>query len=257
VKNLHPKVPVKLDAIYQNRDLVALYDALNPAGTDTAFYEKIAEDANAILDIGCGTGLLTARLAQQGKDVTGIDPALEMLTIARQRPAGTLVNWQQGDARSLSLGRTFDLVIMTGHVFQVFPGNQDALAALTTAFNHLSPGGKLVFESRNPKIQSWRDWTPEKTRKTIYLADIGDVTVEHDLQSVDGEYVTFQTRHYFPGTPTPQVITSHSTLRFMDRDSMTNLLIKAGFGTITWLGTWQGDPVQENSPELIAIAVRE
>ncbi|OSQ40906.1 class I SAM-dependent methyltransferase [Thalassospira mesophila] len=245
-----------LDKIYQNRNLVALYDALNPAGADTAFYEKMAQDADSVLDIGCGTGLLTARLAQLGKDVTGVDPATEMLAIARQRPAGARVNWHQGDAGSLSLGRKFDLVIMTGHVFQVFQSDQDALAALTTAFHHLAPGGKLVFESRNPEIRGWQDWIPEKTRKTVTVADIGDVTIEHDLQSVAGEYVSFETRHYFPGKAKPNVLTSHSTLRFMDRDTIANLLATAGFDTVTWRGTWQGDPAQDDSPELIAIAVR-
>lgn len=247
---------MKLDAIYQNRDLVALYDALNPAGADTAFYENMAKDARSVLDIGCGTGLLTARLAQQGKHVTGIDPAAEMLAIARQRPAGELVTWHQNDATSLQLGRKFDLVIMTGHVFQVFQSNEDALAALTTAFNHLCPGGKLVFDSRNPKVCGWKNWIPEKTRKTVSITNIGDVTVEHDLKSVQGEYVTFETRHYFPGTSTASPLINQSTLRFQNQESIANLLANAGFSTVTWRGNWDGEPVHDNSPELITVARR-
>ena len=242
------------DAIYQNHQLVALYDALNPAGADTAFYEKIAKNAPSVLDVGCGTGLLTVRLAQQGKDVTGLDPAEEMLAIARKRPAGELVTWLQGDARSLTLDRTFDLVIMTGHVFQVFLSNQDIKAVFTNIFSMLAPGGKLVFETRNPAAKPWLNWNPEKTRKTINLENIGPVTIEHDLQWIEDDKVCFHTHHYFPKTTSP--MTNESILRFAAQNDIEDLLSECGFSSLHWQGDWDGSPVTDDSPELIVQATR-
>ena len=57
--------------------LVALYDTLNPFGDDSEFFCKQAEELSAktIIDLGCGTGLLTVELAKRGHQMTGIKPS--------------------------------------------------------------------------------------------------------------------------------------------------------------------------------------
>src|SRR5215831_10422773 len=52
---------MKLDRHYTDPRLVELYDLENPRGVDTDFYIRLAAelDAHRILDLGCGTGLLT------------------------------------------------------------------------------------------------------------------------------------------------------------------------------------------------------
>lgn len=66
-----------LDLHYVDPRLVALYDLENQRGADTDFYLNLAAELDAcrILDLGCGTGLLTHELATTGRKVTGIDPA--------------------------------------------------------------------------------------------------------------------------------------------------------------------------------------
>ena len=48
--------------------MVAIYDLLNPLAADSAFYLELAAElaATSIIDIGCGTGLLTCELAKRG-----------------------------------------------------------------------------------------------------------------------------------------------------------------------------------------------
>src|SRR5437588_1631864 len=77
--------------------LVAIYDSLNPYLPDRqpGFYVGLAAELGAveIVDLGCGTGLITRELARLGYRVTAVDPAPAMLDIARQRPYGDRVRW--------------------------------------------------------------------------------------------------------------------------------------------------------------------
>lgn len=242
------------DDIYTNRDLTALYDALNPARDDTEFYLHIAGPAKRILDLGCGTGLLACMLSARGHNVTGVEPAGEMLDIARHRKGGGGVTWIEGDARLLKLEQSFDLVIMTGHVFQVFLTDDDVRAVFKTAFEHLGKGGRLIFESRNPLAKAWEDWTPERTGKTISVEGVGEVTVQHRLISVDADLVSFATDHTFHRTG--KTIVNGSTLRFLLQTEIEQRLYAAGFSKTIWYGDWHQGPVQTTSQELIVVAER-
>ncbi len=67
----------KLAQHYVDPRLVDLYDIENTRGGDTDFYVRLAADLDAhrILDLGCGTGLLTRELAVDGRIVVSVDPA--------------------------------------------------------------------------------------------------------------------------------------------------------------------------------------
>ena len=77
-----------LDLHYVDPRLVELYDIENAGRADIDFYVRLAADLDAsrILDLGCGTGLLTRELAVDGRDVVGVDPAAAMLAYARRQP---------------------------------------------------------------------------------------------------------------------------------------------------------------------------
>jgi SAM-dependent methyltransferase len=138
---------------YVDPTLVDLYDTLNPHGADTDFYLGLAAElgASAVLDVGCGTGLLARALARQGHRVTGVDPAPAMIEFARGRPGAEAVRWETGDVGQLA-GLDADLAVLTGHVCQVIADDGSWLETLRGA-----------FESRNPGARIWRDWTPEAT----------------------------------------------------------------------------------------------
>ncbi|MEM8861665.1 MAG: class I SAM-dependent methyltransferase, partial [Chloroflexota bacterium] len=161
--DIHPIIPssyhstshqlstMKLDLHYVEPRLVQLYDTDNPLGIDSDFYLQLADelDAKLICDLGCGTGLLTRKLATDNRQVFGIDPASEMLDFAKQQTDADRVTWIKGDASSLAL-HNVDLTIMTGNVAQVFLDDEDWQFTLSQISKATKPGGTLAFESRNP-----------------------------------------------------------------------------------------------------------
>ncbi len=146
----------------------------------------MADGCASVLDLGCGTGLFAASLTQC--DVVGVDPAAAMLDIAARRPGGDRVQWIKGDARTVRLGRRFDLVVLTGHAFQVFLTDEDRAAVLRTIAAHLASTGRFIFDSRNPEFRQWRAWTPANSKRHVDHPALGRVLAWNDASCdpVDG-----------------------------------------------------------------------
>jgi len=91
------------DAHYENPRLAALYDPLDSDRSDLEVYAAMAAEfgAREILDIGCGTGTFGCLLASRGLAVTGLDPALASLDIARRKEFGDRVRWVHGTVDAL------------------------------------------------------------------------------------------------------------------------------------------------------------
>jgi SAM-dependent methyltransferase len=240
-------------ALYTDPRLVALYDILNPRAADTAFYLALAAGKNRVIDLGCGTGLLACELAAQGNRVTGIDPAREMLRIARKRRDGERVEWVEGDARALVVLPPADLLLMTDHVAQVFLDDATFLDTLKAARYALRNGGELAFESRNPAARAWESWTPAQSRRRIEADGIGEIEVWQDDVSASPESgIRFNT--YYRFLASGEQLTSASELRFRSQDEIAAQLKRAGFSRLTWYGGWDKTAVLASSRELIVIA---
>lgn len=241
-----------VDPAFARFDMARLYDAFNHHGEDGDFYENFIKTPCRVLDIGCGTGSVTLRLANRGHTVTGVDPAQGMLQVARAKDRESKVEWVQAPAAEFTLPDRFDLAIMTGHVFQVFLDDAETLAALRTIRRHMVPGGRLILESRNPQDKAWQGWTREKTREQRVIDGIGTVEVHYQIKDVEGEHVTFDA--VFTIEATGETLVSESRLRFAPVETIRGLLSAAGFGEVELLGWWDGTPYSEASPEIIAIA---
>jgi SAM-dependent methyltransferase len=239
-------------ASYADPRLAALYDALNPPDASTAFYLGLpGPPLTRILDMGCGTGQLACEFAVKGHDVTGADPAVAMLDVARTRPGGDRVRWIQADAAGLALDTRFDLIIMTGHVFQLLLGDRDVRAALQSLARHLAPGGRLGFETRNPAVREWQDWNPRDTRQRVEAHGLV-ADVHYDISAVAGELVTYET--WFRFADAGDTVVVPDTLRFMEQAEVAAFLAEAGLARVTWHGDWDGSPYGPASPEIIAVA---
>ena len=214
------------DAIFAHPRLAAIYDPLDPDRGDLVAYAAMAAEfgARSVLDIGCGTGTLACLLASRGLAVTAVEPAGASLEIARAKKGADTVRWLHGDATNLPPMQA-DLATMTGNVAQVFVTDEGWAATLRGTRAALRPGGRLVFETRDPSRQAWLGWTREQTRTRTELPGAGVVEKWHELTGVSGQLVSFRTVFVFEADGS--VLTSESTLRFRERDDVERSLSAA------------------------------
>lgn len=207
-----------------------------------------------MLDVGCGTGRLLRRASVDGHRgrLVGLDPAAAMLVEARRRD--TEVEWVLGDLRTRDWCAEFDLVVMTGHAFQVLVCEEELRTSLRAVRRALRPGGRFVFETRNPAARAWETWTPEGAR-TVTGVDGDAVRVSHDVEGpVAGDRVTFTETYACDSWPAPAV--SRTTLRFLAPDALSAFLHEAGLIVADQYGDWTGTPVTPAAPEIITVARR-
>jgi len=103
-----------------------------------------------VLDVGCGTGRLSARIGHElpGATVVGCDFSRGMLEHAARRTRGA--GWVQGNALRLPFrDASFDAVVST-EAFHWFP---DQAAALAEFFRVLEPKGRLLVSLINPPAE--------------------------------------------------------------------------------------------------------
>ena len=107
---------------------------------EAAFLDALLAPGARVLDAGCGTGRVAARLADLGHAVVGADVDPAMIAVAReQRPELT---WVVADLAALALPARFDAVVMAGNVVPfVTAPLHDLLASLG---RHLEASGLLV-----------------------------------------------------------------------------------------------------------------
>jgi SAM-dependent methyltransferase len=228
---------------------------VNTRGADTDFYVGLAADLDArtILDLGCGTGLLTRELASDGRLVIGVDPSPAMLAYARRQPGADRVQWVEGDAGALGTPAA-DLAIMTGNVAQVFLDDAEWATTLRAIHAALRSGGRLAFESRNPDDQAWERWNRESTYERIESPH-GPMECWLELVSVGDGRVRFEGHNIF--TATGEVVVASSELRFRSRAELIDSLIDAGFAVEHVYGDWDRGPVAGTSRIMVFIARRD
>ena len=136
-------------------DYPDLYDALLPIGAHVPFYVELArQQAGAVLELACGTGLLTIPIALEGFPTVGLDSSSAMLDVAKTRAsaAGAPVEFLQGDMRGFALGREFSLIIVARNSLLHLLTTEDLLAAFTAVRRHLARDGVFAFDIFNPNV---------------------------------------------------------------------------------------------------------
>jgi ubiquinone/menaquinone biosynthesis C-methylase UbiE len=239
------------DPLYRDPALAQFYDLANRWGIDFDYCTSLAANAASVLDLGCGTGELAAALAPNRR-VTGVDPAAAMLEIARNRPGGDQVAWVQADARTMRLGERFDLVLLTGHVFQVFLTPEDQKTALATIAAHLNPNGRFIFDSRNPRLRTWEGRDRHNSLHRLEHPQLGAIEAWNEPVYDDATHIlTYENGYRILATG--QAFSASAQIRYTPQEELAALLEASGLVVETWLGSWEGDPYHPEAKEIIPI----
>ena len=165
-------------------------------------------DGNVVLDVGSGTGALTAAVAAVAPSsrITGIDPAAPYVAFARARHPADLVRFEVGDARQLqfangSFDRTLSLLVLN-----FIP---DPAKALDEMIRVTRPGGTVaaavwdygqgmemlrVFWDEAIGLSPAMDARDERHMPLSRKGELAALWREHGLQDVVEETLTIQTR---------------------------------------------------------------
>ncbi|MEH1884512.1 MULTISPECIES: class I SAM-dependent methyltransferase [unclassified Nostoc] len=98
------------------------------------------QPGESILDLGCGTGQLTAKIAQVGAEVMGVDYASAMIEKARENYPH--IRFDVADARKFQVDKPLDGVFSNAVLHWV----KEAESAIASIHQSLKPGGRFVAE---------------------------------------------------------------------------------------------------------------
>ncbi len=223
------------------------YDAQygNLYKSEIGYLKRLAlEQGGAILDVGCGTGIVTVPLAETGLETVGIDLTEAMLERAKGKARGkNNLLFCRVNALEFELDTRFALAIMTGNAFQQFLSEKEIRTLLANIHNHLQQGGLLVFDTRLPKgydlsldkdfrfYQTYIDLAGQNVRyfdkQVRYNADTGLLYFE-----MKREYASGRERR------------SSETIKFTPLETLLTLIQESGFEVMDVYRNWELEPFE-------------
>lgn len=173
------------------------------------FLEYGIEDG-LVLELGCGTGSMTERLAELGYDMIGVDASGEMLEIARekQEESGHEILYLMQDMREFELYGTVRAIVSVCDSVNYITDEEDLKEVFRLVNNYLDPGGifffdfnteykyreilgeQVIAEDREECSFIWDNYYDEEERLNEY-----DLTLFIQEPGQDGLYRKFQESH--------------------------------------------------------------
>ena len=158
-----------------------------------------------------------------------------------------------GEADAGGWDHEFDLVIMTGHVFQVILDDEGIQRTLIAIRSALTEDGRFAFDTRNPLVRDWETWMPDVVWE--FLAPNGArVSKWHEIESVNGDLISYSTT--YTSDSWDESITFRSSQRFHSAETVSGFLSYASLTIEEQFGHWDRRPATDASPEIVTIAKR-
>jgi 8-oxo-dGTP pyrophosphatase MutT (NUDIX family)/SAM-dependent methyltransferase len=210
-----------------------------------------------VLDLGCGPGLYTERLAALGHRCVGIDVSPASIAFARGRAAtaGDGLRYVEGDVRSTDLGHGYGLATMLFGEFNTLP-REDAAALLRRAHAALADGGILLLEPHTAAAVRAIGHEPARwsTAESGLFSDAPHLLLTESSWDEDARAATV--RHLVVDAATAGVTRHAQTFAAYDETAYRAALAEAGFVAPTFLPSLTGDAA-DAQPGLLGIVARK
>lgn len=118
------------------------------------FISNMSSKKGRVLDIGCGSGILTIELSEHYKEVVGIDISEEMLSIARSKRQKDNISYIKMDANELFFDKTFDFIVSRA----TFHHLSDIQSVLNSMKSLLNKGGKIIILDNVSEVETPPRW---------------------------------------------------------------------------------------------------
>jgi SAM-dependent methyltransferase len=161
-----------------------------------ALLAEIAGDGRA-LELAVGTGRVALPLASAGVPVAGLELSPAMAEKLRAKPGAERVPVTVGDMTSARVDGAFSLVYIVANSIMNVTTQEEQLATVRNAADHLRPGGHFVIELIVPQLQrvprGERGHVFEMSRDHVGIETFDDVAEQiawsHHWMHVDGTFV--------------------------------------------------------------------
>ncbi len=237
---------------FSDSRLVSIYNTVNPIDSYKSYYVELASELeiSSIIDVGCGTGLLTSELSAAGHEMIGVEPSRPMLDLARAGANAEVIRWISGGVEQLESLQA-EMVIMTGHVAQFFIDDLDWEAALSFIRASLGSRGYFAFESRNPGVEIFSGWPTSDSHRVFQDPIFGEIEWWYEMLEIGDGRVRYE-NHYLLSETCDELV-SLNELRFRTLSELRHSLARAGFSLRSTFGDWNRSPFDDSSPEMIIV----
>jgi ubiquinone/menaquinone biosynthesis C-methylase UbiE len=244
-------------------DYAQLYDlfyADKPYDGEAAFVDQILREhaigpSRRLLDVACGTGQHSVRLAERGWEVLGVDQSMDMLRAAEDRSGSSSATFVQQDMRALALPRSdFDAAVCLFDSIGYGVTNEAIVATLSGIRRHLRRDGLFVVEFWHAPPML-REHEPVRVRQwetdTGTVVRISRTALDVVAQLARVEYAVYQLTPDGRYRHTREV---HENRYFLVQE-MQLLLRVSGFEPLRWMaGFDRTTPISEGTWHVLVLA---
>jgi SAM-dependent methyltransferase len=226
-----------MSSLYTNLSAVyeAMYQSFIDYEAEYVFYSDIllSYHCKSVVEIGCGSGNLANRFANNGFEYIGLDLSEEMLTLAKANNPATV--FVKEDMRSFNLQKKPDACIITGRTISYLLTNNDVVDAFKSINKNLKSKGIICFDCINankfiPQIDS--------TKKVVHRASFGNKDYQRDSiwkVNLDNGFCFDWASIYYQKTAEADLIEigkEVSTIRAFTKDEIVLFLTMTGFNAL-------------------------
>ena len=210
-----------------------------------------------ILDLGCGPGLYTSRLARLGHDCAGIDFAPASIAYAREqaRTEGLSCTYQQHDIRTAEYGTGCGLVVLLFGELNVFRP-AEAQTIVRQAHQALGEGGLLLLEVHT--FAAVRDIGQQP--RSWYSAPSGLFSERPHLVLTesfwDAQRAVATERYFVVDAATGDVARHAASVQAYTDEQYRSLLVDSGLAAVTFYPSLTGSPDEAQAQLVVVVGSR-